>query len=117
MKPLKPLTVLSLLLAILPAFAATLRPAPAPPKESAASATRKPLVYARVIGEDNKLTAAIVVRSVNHTDAEWKSLLTPEQYRITRARGTERAFTGALLDNHAAGVYACIDCGLPLFAS
>ncbi|MCL4180659.1 MAG: peptide-methionine (R)-S-oxide reductase MsrB, partial [Verrucomicrobia bacterium] len=43
--------------------------------------------------------------------------LTPEQYRITRAHGTERAFCGVFHDNHKQGIYACIGCGLPLFHS
>ena len=51
------------------------------------------------------------------TDAEWRAELTPEQYRILREKGTERAFTGELWDNHAAGEYLCAACGEPLFDS
>ena len=51
------------------------------------------------------------------TEAEWKAELTPEQYEVLRRKGTERAFCGNLLDNHKEGVYACVCCGLPLFAS
>ncbi len=51
------------------------------------------------------------------TDEEWKRLLTPEQYAVTRKKGTERAFTGAYHDNHAEGVYRCVACGRPLFSS
>jgi peptide-methionine (R)-S-oxide reductase len=51
------------------------------------------------------------------TDEEWRQLLTPEQYRITRCKGTERAFTGPYWDNHAEGTYQCICCGQPLFDS
>jgi len=51
------------------------------------------------------------------SDSEWKSELTPEQYRITRKKGTEPAFTGKYLHNHAHGVYRCVDCGYPLFSS
>ena len=51
------------------------------------------------------------------TDAEWRALLTPEQYRITRCQGTERACSGAFFDHHAPGTYACVCCGLPLFSS
>lgn len=51
------------------------------------------------------------------TDAEWKGQLTPEQYRITRRHGTERAFTGPWWDNKAPGTYTCICCGTPLFSS
>jgi peptide-methionine (R)-S-oxide reductase len=51
------------------------------------------------------------------TDEEWRRELTPEQYRVTRKHGTERAFTGEYWNNHADGVYHCICCGKPLFDS
>ena len=51
------------------------------------------------------------------TDEEWKKQLTPEQYQIARGKGTERAFCGVFYDNHKEGVYHCVCCGLPLFAS
>ena len=54
---------------------------------------------------------------VEKSDAEWRAQLTPEQYRIARRKGTERAFTGALWDTKTQGVYACICCGQELFAS
>jgi peptide-methionine (R)-S-oxide reductase len=54
---------------------------------------------------------------VQKTDAEWKQQLTPEQYRILRGHGTERAFTGAYHDTHQTGTYRCAGCGLELFSS
>lgn len=51
------------------------------------------------------------------TEAEWRKTLTPEEYHIMREKGTERAFTGALLNNHADGSYACKGCGQVLFSS
>ena len=51
------------------------------------------------------------------SDAEWRAVLTPEQYRVARKKGTERAFTGALWDTKTRGVYACVCCGQELFAS
>lgn len=51
------------------------------------------------------------------TETEWKSELTPEQYRITREKGTEAAFTGEYLSNNGKGTYRCVCCGQPLFRS
>ena len=58
-----------------------------------------------------------VTYEVTKTDEEWRQSLTPEQYHILREKGTERAFTGALWDNHAKGTYVCAADGQPLFAS
>jgi peptide-methionine (R)-S-oxide reductase len=54
---------------------------------------------------------------VQKTEEEWRQLLTPEQFHILREKGTERAFTGALYDNHKDGVYHCGACNAPLFKS
>jgi peptide-methionine (R)-S-oxide reductase len=54
---------------------------------------------------------------VNHTDAEWKKLLTPEQYQVMRAHGTERPGSCALLHEHRAGSFTCAGCDTPLFRS
>ena len=52
---------------------------------------------------------------IEKTDAEWRQQLTPEQYKVTRQHGTERAFTGKYWDNHEAGTYTCVCCGEPVF--
>jgi peptide-methionine (R)-S-oxide reductase len=51
------------------------------------------------------------------TEEEWRQRLTPQQYHVTRERGTERPFTGEYWDCQAPGVYHCVCCGTPLFAS
>lgn len=56
-------------------------------------------------------------RRVEKTEAEWKEVLTPEQFRITRKKGTERPHSGALCSIHEAGEYACVCCDTPLFDS
>jgi peptide-methionine (R)-S-oxide reductase len=56
-------------------------------------------------------------KKVVKTDAEWRELLTPEQYHVMREKGTERAFTGALYTHHEDGMYHCGACHAPLFKS
>jgi peptide-methionine (R)-S-oxide reductase len=51
------------------------------------------------------------------TDAEWRADLTPEQYRVLRQKGTERAFAGDLWNDHRPGTYRCAGCSQPLFRS
>jgi peptide-methionine (R)-S-oxide reductase len=59
----------------------------------------------------------VVVGRVLKSDDEWKRMLTPEQYQVTRKKGTERAFSGKYWNNHAKGVYRCVCCGNDLFSS
>jgi peptide-methionine (R)-S-oxide reductase len=54
---------------------------------------------------------------VTRSDAEWRAQLTPEQYRVLREHGTERAGTSPLDKQYAKGTFSCAGCGLPLFAS
>lgn len=54
---------------------------------------------------------------IEKTDAEWRALLDPEQYRITRQKGTEWAFSGRYWDCTEPGTYRCVCCGAPLFRS
>ena len=57
------------------------------------------------------------VGKVHKTEEEWRQLLTPEQFHITREKGTEPAFTGKLYYNHDDGIYRCGACNAPLFTS
>ncbi len=52
---------------------------------------------------------------INKTDSEWQEILTPEQYRVARKEGTERAFSSPLNDEKRAGQFVCVCCGKPLF--
>lgn len=56
-------------------------------------------------------------QTVDKTDAEWRHELAPASFNVLREAGTERAFTGALLNEHRNGIFVCAGCGNPLFAS
>ena len=74
-------------------------------------------VPVKVFNAAGQLVGPLDLPRVEKTDAEWQARLTPDQFRIARAHGTEPAFCGTLLDNKQHGVYSCVCCGLPLFAS
>lgn len=85
--------------------------------ESTTKPTKESLVKVKVYNARGELVGPVDSPRVVKTDEEWKKQLTAKQYEIARAKGTERAFCGTLLDNHKNGVYTCICCGLPLFSS
>jgi len=59
----------------------------------------------------------VMVERIHKSDREWQDLLTPEQFKITRRKGTERAFTGKYAYSHEKGIYRCVCCGTDLFRS
>ena len=71
----------------------------------------------RVFNRAGELVGPVESPRVVKSDDEWRALLSAEQFEIARGKGTERPFCGTLLDNKRAGVYACVCCSLPLFAS
>ena len=75
-----------------------------PPKAAPKTEARKP--------KDPNMSKKVV-----KTDEQWKQILTPEQYRITRQKGTEHAFTGKYWNFKGTGTYYCVGCGNELFAS
>lgn len=58
-----------------------------------------------------------MTEKINKSDAEWQAALSPEQYRVARLKGTERAFTGKYHDEKRPGTYYCVACGQALFDS
>src|SRR5689334_14727805 len=75
------------------------------------------MMKVRVINREGRLVGPVEVARVAKSDAEWRKQLSDEQFEIARGKGTERPFCGTLLDNKREGVYSCICCALPLFAS
>ncbi|HZH56096.1 peptide-methionine (R)-S-oxide reductase MsrB [Yanghanlia caeni] len=57
------------------------------------------------------------MKKVTRSEEEWRALLSPEEYYVVRQKGTERPFTGRYNDTFAPGIYRCVGCGTPLFAS
>ncbi len=69
-------------------------------------------------GNANDRTAkAKGIKKVIKTDAEWKQILTPDQYSVAREKGTERPFSSPLNDIHDQGIFECVACELPVFSS
>ena len=67
--------------------------------------------------DNPEVSGGEMTEKVYKTDEEWRQILTPEQYEVTRLKGTEAPFTGEYYDFHEEGVYRCVCCGNELFGS
>jgi len=72
---------------------------------------------AELVAADKLEGTVMTEDKVIKTDEEWKAILTPQQFHVTREAGTERAFTGEYYNHHEKGLYRCVCCGNPLFSS
>jgi peptide-methionine (R)-S-oxide reductase len=86
-------------------------------KSEASGEDPKPLPRERIRVYSSEKKGYIMTDKVKKTDQEWKAVLTPEQYRVVREKGTERAFAGEYWNTHDEGVYRCVACGTELFDS
>lgn len=84
---------------------------------SASGGTSPATVTLVTVAADGTPSGRETVPRVVKTDAEWRAALPPASYEITRRAGTERAFTGALTNEHRRGVFRCICCDTALFSS
>ena len=83
-----------------------------------AAFSRVPVVGASLLQNgDSNQTSNKGINKVIKTDEEWKRILTPDQYAVTRQKGTEPPFTSPLNHIHQQGVFECVCCELPLFSS
>ncbi len=80
-------------------------------------ATPAPTVAVRLPEPDGHPGLPMIVEKVILDEHEWQRRLDPEQYRVTRSKGTERPFCGGFLGEKRSGLYLCVGCALPLFAS
>ena len=107
---------LTLLLVILMVGVASCQASPADPTSLAGAEAEPPVTTGAEIGtEDNEVVT--VEDRVVKSDEEWRRILTPEQYYVTRQKGTERAFTGEYWNHKGKGTYTCVCCGNELFHS
>jgi len=86
--------------------------------EASAAVRGRPGKVSIVEFEDSgEKKGTVMADKIVKNDAEWKKELTPEQFEVTRNKGTEMAFTGKYWNNHEKGIYRCICCGNALFGS
>jgi peptide-methionine (R)-S-oxide reductase len=87
---------------------------PLPDAAQSGSGTEVTLV---IFADDGEHKGTVHIKKVARSDAEWQKQLSPEEFAVTRQKGTERPFTGRYWDNHETGLYRCVGCGNALFRS
>ena len=89
----------------------------APPLNPTAGERARQITEAEMNSKSEPARDELAAKDLPKSEEEWKQRLTPEQFRIARQKGTERAFTGAYWNNKKDGIYRCIGCGAELFHS
>ena len=79
--------------------------------------SRQPVLSSYFGKQEKKKKGLKGVGRVSKTDAEWKTILTPEQFYVMRKKGTEAPYSSPLNENHESGTFSCAGCALPLFSS
>jgi len=74
-------------------------------------------VMLAIFSDNGKQEGIVRVQKIQKSDSEWRKELAPDEYAVTREKGTERAFTGRYWNNHETGTYRCVCCGTTLFRS
>lgn len=87
-----------------------------PIPDAAANGTGR-MVRLVLFTDQGERKGVVEVQKVQKTDAEWRAQLSPEEFEVTRKKGTEQAFTGRYWNNHEPGLYRCVCCGNALFRS
>ena len=83
----------------------------------AAATLSRPALFTSFAQKKEKTKAKVSINKVIKSDEEWKRILTPDQYFITRQAGTEAPYSSPLLNIHESGTFECVCCDLPLFSS
>jgi methionine-R-sulfoxide reductase len=115
---MKPLLLLPIAVGLAVAlFAATSPSETKPMTKAETSSSKAPQVLVTLDDGKGGVSKPQLVDKIVRTDADWAARLTPAQFEVCRAKGTERPFCGTLLDNKKTGTYHCVCCDLPLFSS
>jgi len=82
-----------------------------------ATATLHRLAFFTSFAQTKEKRAKVPLNKLSKSDEEWKRILNPDQYRVTREKGTEAPFSSPLNEEHEQGIFECVACELPLFSS